>query len=156
MLEQATTDITSITSTKQQVSFPTADEIQVDTSFDHPSANLTRIANDAGEEITVIAGFTFMADRSDISSGTRKFPVGQLRKTGTDINYCIAGETSRGQQSSDDVFIAGASFCAPVVLGTSDYLELNIFDITPNGASSLVINCSDGKALYLWAIRIDN
>jgi hypothetical protein len=156
LLEQGTTDITGIDgATPDTVSWPVADEIQVDSSFDHPVGNLTRIENDAGEEITVLAGFCFLADRSVATSGNRQFIAGQLVKTGTDVDYCIAGETSRGSQGDDDCFIAGASYCAPVVLGTSDYLELDIKDIAQN-TGGCMINCSDEKALYMWAIRIDN
>jgi hypothetical protein len=156
LLEQGTTDITGIDgATPDTVSWPVADEIQVDSSFDHPTGNLTRIENNAGEEITVLAGFCFLADRSVATSGTRQFIAGQLVKTGTDVDYCIAGETSRGSQGDDDCFIAGASYCAPVVLGTSDYLELDIKDIAQN-TGGCMINCSDGSALYMWAIRIDN
>lgn len=156
LLGKTDSDITSITGTTQQISFPVADEIQVDSSFDHPSGNLTRISNNAGETITVLAGFTVFTDRSATSSGTRKEPGSQLRKTGSLIDYAIASEMNRGQQSGDDCFVAGYSFCAPVELGSGDYLELDIYDLAGNAASDLIVNCTDDKAIYFWAIRLDD
>ena len=149
-------DITGIDgSTPDIPSWPVADEIQVDSSFDHPVGNLTRISNDSGGSMTVLAGFTFLADKSVATASNRQFPTAQLKKTGTLVDYCIAGETQRGAQSADDTFVGGASFCAPVVLGTSDYLELSLRDAAGNTGGSM-INCTDDCALYMWAIRIDN
>lgn len=156
LLGKTDTDITTITTT-QQVSFPAGDEIQVDSaSFDHPVGNLTRITNDSGEEITVLAGFTVLCDRSATTSGNRKNPMSVIRQNGTQIDYAVAGEYSRGNQGDQDCFVAGYSYCAPVVLGSSDYLELDIFDESHATGSDLIVNCTDDKAIYFWAIRVDS
>jgi len=155
LLGKTDSDITSIVNSPQIISFPVGDEIQVDTdTFDHPSANTSRITNDAGEEITVLAGFTVFTDRSATTSGTRKYPMTQINKNGTQLDYAIGGEFSRGQQSSDDCFVAGYSYCAPVVMSASDYIEMDIYDLSSNSGSDLIVNCTDGCAIYFWAIKI--
>ncbi len=79
-----------------------------------------------------------------------------LRKNGTQLDYAVASEFSRGQQSTQDCFVAGYSYCAPVVMGTSEYLELDLFDEAYATGEDLIVNCTDDKAIYFWTIRVDN
>ncbi len=157
ILENATNDVTTIDATVRQFSFPTADEILVDSaSFDHPSGNLTRIANNAGATITVLSGWCVLYDRSANTNSARKAPMSQLRRSGTQLDYAISSEYSRGAQSGDDTFTAGYSYCAPVELTSAQYIELDYFDLAQAAASDLMVNASDNAALYFWAIRFDN
>jgi len=157
ILGKTDSDITDMDNSWRQVSFPSGDEINVDASFDHPVGNLTRIENDAGETITVLVGACALWDRSGTSSGIRVQPAHQLTKTGTNVDYAIWSEYSRGQQGDDDTFIAGSSFGAPVELGTSDYIELSYKDLAENGGGDqVVLNCTDGAAILYWGVRLDD
>ncbi len=154
LLAKTDADVSSITGTVQQVAFPTADEILVDPSFSHNGTDPERIINEAGN-ITVLAGFNVQCDRSATSGSTRKVPGSQLRRSGTQLQYAIASEYSRASSGSDDQFVAGYSYCAPVTLTAGQYLELDLFDLVGNSAANLIVNATDGAAIYFWAIRLD-
>lgn len=157
ILGKTDADVTSIAGTAQQISYPAADEILVDSaSFAHPGANLTRIENNAGSTITVLAGFTVMCDSTSAASTTRKTPGSRLRRSGTQLDYMCASEFARGNQGGDDQFTAGYSFCAPVELTSAQHIEHDIFDFAGNAAVNLIVNASDDAAVYFWAIRLDD
>ncbi len=157
ILGKTDSDVSNIVGGWQSITYPTGDEI-ADTggSLDHDGTNTNRINNIAGEEITVLAGLTFMCDRSAATNGTRKTPAGRMRLNGTAIDYMIASEYSRGSQSSVDTWIAGASYMAPVVIPSGQYIESQIGDLASNAAADLIINATDGAAVQFWAIRLDD
>ncbi len=154
MLDKTDADVTSITTTPQDISYPVADEIQVDSaSFIHPVGNLTRIENNAGETITVLAGYYALMDRTTTTT-TRKSIMTQMKKSGTLIDYLISGAYNRGQQGSDGTFATGSPYCGAVELTSGQYLELEIRDIASSVAADTAVNCTDGAATKFWAIRL--
>ncbi len=160
ILGKTDADITDIDNTWRVPSFPTGDEI-ADTggSLDHDGTNPSRINNQAGEEITVLAGFTQFWDRAGTTNGTRVVPGGSLYLNGSQLNYAVASEYDRGSQSSPDpnTWVAGFSSMAPIVIPSGQYIESAYQDLAQNGGSDdMVLNATDGAAIQFWAIRVDD
>ncbi|MFQ5992947.1 MAG: hypothetical protein ACE5NA_10975, partial [Nitrospiraceae bacterium] len=88
--------------------------LQEDTaSWSHdPVTNNSRLTNNAGATITAIVGFSIFADR-DSADTTRRVPHGQIARNGTRLDYGVAGNYSRGDNSADGQQIAGFSHAIP-------------------------------------------
>ena len=158
ILGKTDADITDIDDTWRNPTFPTGDEI-ADTggSLSHGATNTSRIDNDAGEEITVLAGYTMFWDRSAGSNSTRVVPGSSLYLNGSQLNYAVSSEFSRGSQSSLDTWVAGYSYMAPIVIPSGQYVEVGYQDLALQGTGNdMVLNATDGAAIQFWAIRIDD
>ncbi len=154
ILGKTDADVGIDSSTITDISWPVADEIQVDTSFSHPVGNLTRIENNAAAQFYILTGFTITSDRD--ATGARIYPCASLSKNGVDCDSCVSGAYSRGDDNSvnGSVELASMSHATVMQLGSSDYVECGVFN-PDNVSDDSMINFTDGAAGYFWAVRLD-